>query len=405
MNWMHWVRPRLWTLLAMGTLLVALVFTFLSRRAFDHQQYLDLSLFDGADRFEQVLKSPPAFAAYRTASGAQELLGYVAFGAGPGYAGSIATRTLISPAGHIIAAEVLEHTETPGYIRAVLASDFLRRLRGKELADAFMVGQDLDGVTKATISSRGIAQGVRQASHAMGREEFGLTIPEPKIPVNIGLKEIVLTALLLLTVIGTQLRIPRLRWFVQIGSILFVGFWFNSTISLANVGGLLLGFVPPWRQNLWWYIWVLGIPLFTLVRGQSINCTWLCPFGATQELLAKVGGGQIRCRPEYEKRLRRVRFGLAWLAMLLVFLVGSPGVAGYEPFGTLFGFQGLVVHWITLVVILVGALFVRRLWCSFLCPVGVMDELTWKLGRRIRGLLKGRLDGGETEPKAGGTPV
>lgn len=388
MNWMSWARQRVWSLLAIGSLLAALLVSLALRSQHDYSPYLDQNLLGGVTRFEPALNAPPAWAAYRTEGGTERLVGYVALGSAPGYAGPVMTRAIISPEGRLLEAQVVANSETPGYIRAVLNSDFLKRFRSKKLSDAFAVGTDMDAVTRATISSQAIAEGVRQSAHALGRSKFGLTIPEPVVPISVGLKELVLAALLVLAVIGMQLGSRRLRWVVQIGSTVFVGFWFNSTISITNIGSLFLGFVPPWRQNLWWYIWVIGIPLVTLVRGTSLNCTWLCPFGATQDLLAKVGGGQVKCRPQYETRFRKVKFVLAWLALMLVFVTGSPGVAAYEPFGTLFGFQGLVVQWATLIVILIGSLFVHRLWCNYFCPVAVVNELTWGLGRQIRKLFR-----------------
>jgi NosR/NirI family transcriptional regulator, nitrous oxide reductase regulator len=47
----------------------------------------------------------------------------------------------------------------------------------------------------------------------------------------------------------------------------------------------------------------------------------------------------------------------------------QPGVASYEPFATLFDFQGTAVRWAFLLIIVLASLAIYRPFCNYLCPL------------------------------------
>ncbi|WP_242831443.1 FMN-binding protein [Dehalobacter sp. UNSWDHB] len=385
---------KLFLFMFFGSLIIALLFSFKGRQM-DVQQFLP-SMLSNTQEFKAIETHPLTYAGYKNTNGQDTLQGYVVFGQGNGYGGPVSVLTATDPNGNILKVRVVGYaTETPSYIHSVLSGDFLKQFTGKSVDEPLEIGQDIDKVTSATLSSRGIANAVRQASHGLGKNQLALNISEPSENINLGIKEIGLALLILATIIGVRLKIAKLRWLVLICSIFFTGFWFNCSISLANIASGLMGFFPAFKQNLFWYILIVGIPLIIFLSGKNLYCYWLCPFGGVQEILAKIGGGKLKCNHHVAIWLQKIKYMLVWIVLILSFCFKSPSIGGsYEPFGVLFGFQGVSVQWILLSIILVVSLFIRRFWCLYFCPVGVINEIIMKARRFVNSLFQKKQEQG-----------
>lgn len=136
--------------------------------------------------------------------------------------------------------------------------------------------------------------------------------------------------------------------------------------------------VPPWAWQ----------PLLTLVATLlwgRVFCGWLCPFGAFLALIDKVGRAVFKkLSPTRSKVLHAVQpmRGYWLIFLVIVFVLGSNWVFFFTPFA-LFSheivrlLQGYI-PWI-LMGITAGTLFFSRLWCSVLCPTGVLLTLASRL--------------------------
>ena len=143
-------------------------------------------------------------------------------------------------------------------------------------------------------------------------------------------------------------------------------------------------------------IWYVGgiLLLYSLMFGRMI-CGWLCPFGLIQELFYKIKTPKLKKSP--------VTRLLSWLKyVILVFFVlivpimyafrdtPLPAFCKYIcPAGTLEGGIGLLSNavnesyfsmlgplftwkFLLLVSIMVGCIFIFRLFCRFICPLGAL---------------------------------
>jgi NosR/NirI family nitrous oxide reductase transcriptional regulator len=132
-----------------------------------------------ADRFEEASGSPVV----RRAFNGDELLGYVFLTSDLppevyGYAGPIETVVGMTPDGTLTGVRVTEYHET--YMRT--RGDFLRtpgfqeQFAGKSVGDAFRVRQDIDGMSRVTISVRAMTRGIRQTARKVAAEY--MRVPE-----------------------------------------------------------------------------------------------------------------------------------------------------------------------------------------------------------------------------------
>lgn len=84
-----------------------------------------------------------------------------------GYGGPMSVVVGLTAEGEVTGVKVLEHKETPGLgDKVVLGQGFLSQFKGKKPEDPVQVKEDVEAVSGATISSKGVTQGVRAALDA-----------------------------------------------------------------------------------------------------------------------------------------------------------------------------------------------------------------------------------------------
>jgi hypothetical protein len=319
-----------------------------------------------AERFEKV--TADVYEAYA----GEDLVGYVALGEASGYGGPLTTAVGVDPAGTIEKVVLADHRETPAWIREVREEEYLDSLSGKKYSETFQVGEDLDGVTGATMSSRGIAQaalnGSRKAAQVMG-----LPVQTPPAPrIEFGVPE---AALLLLFGVGYLAQQRKFkhkktaRWVSLLGGLLVLGFLYNKPLTLAYINKLLIGFWPQWQTHLYWYLLIGGIIFVFTIEDQNPYCQWFCPFGAAQEVMGAIGGASVYSPRQFRAFLESLQRVLAWAAVVLALVLRNPGLSSFEIFGTLFSLTGSGFQFILLGMVLVASMFIKRPWCTYLCPL------------------------------------
>ncbi|MCM1566847.1 MAG: 4Fe-4S binding protein [Dehalobacter sp. 4CP] len=372
------------TLAAILVLLVALGFSWTQTEK-DLQPFLIKALPE-AQVFKKVNSSPSIYQGIKNRNGNEEKVGYVVIDEAVAYGGPIVIVTGIDLQGKIVGVIIADHKDTPSYIQKITEKKYLEQFIGKIIVAPLSIDKDIDRISGATYSSKGIAKAVSKGSHEVARRQFGLVVQDDEEePFKFGAKEIAVIVLVALMLIGVALKRRRLRWVTLISSLVLIGFWYNTPVSLANIAGLLMGHFPPFHENLVWYVFLIGIPLITLTLGKNVYCFWLCPFGALQELTAKIGGGKFKCcNKSIETKIAKLRYVLVYMALIGAFLTKTPSFAGYEPFSTLFGRQGFGIQWLILPVVFFASFFIQRFWCRFFCPGLLINEIILHLRKWIK---------------------
>lgn len=80
-----------------------------------------------------------------------------------GYGGPIAMMVGVDAKGKVSGVKILNHRETPGLGANVVKPGFLAQFKGKSSKDPLEPKKDINALTGATITSRAVCEGVRQA--------------------------------------------------------------------------------------------------------------------------------------------------------------------------------------------------------------------------------------------------
>jgi polyferredoxin len=172
----------------------------------------------------------------------------------------------------------------------------------------------------------------------------------------------------------------RLKYVALAGAVAYLGFYKSQLISIVNVFGLAGGNLPLFRDNLAWYLFA-GVTVVSTVLWGRVYCGRLCAFGALTQLVDSVVPARWRVTVprRLERRAAWVKYGVLAGAMGYFLATRDPLIYPYvEPFW-MFGLHATPALWAGLGVLLVATVFVRNLYCRFLCPVGAALGLLSKL--------------------------
>ena len=159
-----------------------------------------------------------------------------------------------------------------------------------------------------------------------------------------------------------------------------VGLLGEGAPTAAGVGGALTSSLPPFAYSLAWYAFAVFTVVTTIIWGR-VYCGRICAFGALTQLIDAVVPKrfQIEIPAVLEQRASYIKYAILFGAIGLYFVTKEISFYRYiEPFW-LFTFDATPVLWVMVGVLLVASIFVRNLYCRFLCPLGAA------LGPRLEG--------------------
>jgi len=166
-------------------------------------------------------------------------------------------------------------------------------------------------------------------------------------------------------------------------TLFFIGWYAQGQLSIVNLTGLLQALVSFRSLGYLLYdpvtmILLVFVCISLVLWGRGTYCGWLCPFGALQEFVAKVGQQlkipQIRLKPETDGRLKSIKYVV--LAAILFSAIYSSHITDMivevEPFKTAITLNFMrswpfVAYALGLIVV---NMFVYKFFCRYLCPFG-----------------------------------
>ena len=163
----------------------------------------------------------------------------------------------------------------------------------------------------------------------------------------------------------------RLKYLTLVTAVVYLGFFKSQLISVVNIYSLITGNFPVFRYSLTWYLF-FGFTVVTTVLWGRLYCGRVCAFGALTQLMDSIVPARLRVDvPVWlERRAAWIKYGLLG-GIILYFLVTNE-ISAYryvEPFW-MFSRRASLGMWGGLAVLLVATVFVRNLYCRFLCPLG-----------------------------------
>jgi NosR/NirI family nitrous oxide reductase transcriptional regulator len=188
-----------------------------------------------------------------------------------------------------------------------------------------------------------------------------------------------------------------LKFVTLVAAVAYMGVYKSQLISVVNVFGVLGGAwsalvlalpggepasgsgiaaalsssLPPFAYSLAWYAFAIFTVVTTVIWGR-VYCGRVCAFGALTQLVDAIVPKrfQIEIPAKLEARASYIKYGILFGAIGVYFATKEIAFYRYiEPFW-LFTFDATPLLWVMVGVLLVASIFVRNLYCRFLCPLG-----------------------------------
>jgi polyferredoxin len=180
-----------------------------------------------------------------------------------------------------------------------------------------------------------------------------------------------LGAFLIFALVGFRRRSEPLKYATLVAAVAYLGFRKSYLISITNIFSVIDGSWPVFRYNLAWYLF-FGFTVVSTVLWGRLYCGRICAYGALTQLVDAVlpASWRLEVPKAIERRASWIKFGL--LAAVLAYYLATKNTMVYryvEPFW-MFGLSETPMLWLGLGVLLLATVFVRNLYCRFLCPVG-----------------------------------
>ncbi|MGC2164418.1 MAG: 4Fe-4S binding protein, partial [Gallionella sp.] len=183
--------------------------------------------------------------------------------------------------------------------------------------------------------------------------------------------------------VSREYRFAAFRNIYLLFTLFFIGWYAQGQLSIVNLTGLLQALVSFRSLGYFLYdpitmILLVFVAVSLVLWGRGTYCGWLCPFGALQEFIAKIGQRlkipQIRIKAKTDSRLKLLKYVV--LAVILLSALFSSRVTDMivevEPFKTAitltfmrsWPFVGYAAA------LLVANMLVYKFFCRYLCPFG-----------------------------------
>lgn len=394
-----------------------------------------MTFFPSADSLGDFEGEPESAAVYA----GNKLLGYVYFTDHimpiPGYSGKpLHTLVGFDLTGKVTGVEIVSHEE-PILLAGVSEqnlTDFKDQYVGQYASKRTQLGGSdregyvtLDSISGATITSMVLnstistpLQAIALSRGLLRSESSSLPVDEEPIWVyawrDKTFQIVVLSAglLLLLFILFFQdwlAHHPSLLIYLRYGylvyTVIFIGWYSLAQLSIVNV----LTFVSAITHDFSWETFMIDpivfilwsfVAMTILLWGRGVYCGWLCPFGASQEIIFKLGERLGIRSYEFPAAVHERLWAIKYLVMLGLFAVSLQSfsqaelLAEVEPFKTVFSLHfhrewGYVIYAVAF--LLISAIN-RKFYCRYICPLGA--ALTFPSKFRIFDWLRRRKECG-----------
>jgi len=173
----------------------------------------------------------------------------------------------------------------------------------------------------------------------------------------------------------------RLKYVTLVCAVGYMGVMKSQLMSVVNIFGVLSANLPIFSYSMAWYAFA-AFTLVTTVLWGRVYCGRICAFGALTQLIDAIVPKryQLKIPAPLERRANLIKYCILFGAIGYYLMTREIGFYRYiEPFW-IFTFEATTALWIGVATLLVASIFVRNLYCRFLCPfgaaLGILSKLT-----------------------------
>lgn len=301
-----------------------------------------------------------------------------------GFGGAVPVAVFLDEGMVIRGVRMLPNSETRSFVNKLTKNGFFEQWNGGHLYDPL---PHVDAFSGATYTSEAVIRNVRKTVTTLLNLDPSLGRKKGSFGDYAGEFAILFCVLLGLASFVWPDRAKPFRIPLLILTIGVLGIWQGAFVSLDLLyKWVLFGTSPLARFGIFAVV-ILAI-LLPLLTNKSFYCSYICPFGAAQELVGKLTRKKMRVPARILRMFLWIRRLFLVLVIVLLFTLRHVELASFEPF-TVFVIKAATVSSIIIAILsLLASVFIQRPWCKLLCPTG---EVLSILRRPVKRYEKGKL--------------
>lgn len=281
-----------------------------------------------------------------------------------GFGGNLRVVVGIDKSGNIAGIELGENYESVGFIERVRSEGFFEKWNGKSVTDAAKA--EVDTISGATMSTRAIKSMVALNLSKYSGTDFQTKSTETE-PLWLAVIVFLLLAYSLFAFFFPQ-KTAKFRIIHLIALAVVLGFIGGSALSFESFKNCLasgsIALIPAVILAL-----AVIIPIFL---GKNFYCTFVCPFGAMQELFGRIPLPKKELPAKFMKAAAVFKVLLLIVIYILMILKIVTDFTVIEPFSA-FKFDAAALPALVIAALfLIVSLFINRPWCRLICPTGTL---------------------------------
>lgn len=193
----------------------------------------------------------------------------------------------------------------------------------------------------------------------------------PAVEARVLVDAAVLGVVLAFALLGFFRKSEPLKLASLVISVGYLGFSKASLVSIVDLFGAMQLSLPTFSTAIAYYV-LVGFTVVSTILWGRLYCGRICAFGALTQLMDRLLPARWRLEPPpwLDRRLIYLKFVILGGAVVYVLGGGTTLVYRYiEPFW-MFTLSGTTAMWSLLGLLLLATIFVRNVYCRYLCSVG-----------------------------------
>ncbi len=187
-----------------------------------------------------------------------------------------------------------------------------------------------------------------------------------------------------LAMISFLRKSTRLKYVTLLVAVGYMGIAKGQLLSIVNIFSTITANLPIFSYSMAFYAFATFTVVTTILWGR-LYCGRICAFGALTQLIDAIVPRRFQLEiPEWlERRASIIKYVILFAAIGYYLLTREISFYRYiEPFWifTIVDYEPTTVLWVGISMLLIASIFVRNLYCRFLCPfgaaLGILSKLT-----------------------------
>ncbi len=280
-----------------------------------------------------------------------------------GFSGPVPAFVLVNNQNVIEKVILGQHDETESYVDNALEKGLLTQWIGVKTDN--IGAKKVDAISSATYTSNAVNNAlISTFSGSLGTG-------------GLGTNHLVAILVLVWGVIASFIhkRSRHLRTITLLSNTVVLGLWCGSFLSISTFQGWLKNGIAFSNNPAIAVMLIVVLIMTVLLTKKAYYCTWVCPFGALQELLGKISKKKIPIKGKLAKILNHSRVTITMLMLVSMWLGTALAIAEYEVFAAFMISSASIFVLILAIISSIMAIFIPKPYCRFICPTGQL--LTW----------------------------